>query len=195
MLKSTLVGGIFVLVPLAVIAFVLGKVFQLANTVASPLGGLLPVDRVIGIAVADVLAVVLIVALCLFAGLAARMKFVADRVERLDDALADIVPRYAVAKSTLSGIADLEEAELSAILVRFDDCQQLAFEIERSGDRVAVFLPGSPSPWSGSCVVVDAARVSQLDLPTHQVVALLRVQGRGTFDALASGGGAAPAST
>lgn len=194
MLKRTLVGGVFFLIPLAVVAIVLGKVFEIANKVAAPLGSVVPVDRVVGIAMADILAVVLIVAVCVLAGITARLKFFSDRVARLDNALIDIVPRYAVAKSTLSGITNVEQAALSAVIVRFDDCEQLAFEIERSADKVVVFLPGAPSPWAGTSVIVDADRVTALNLPTHQAVGLLRVLGRGTLPALKTGT-AAPAPT
>ncbi|GAB5376435.1 MAG: DUF502 domain-containing protein [Acuticoccus sp.] len=186
MLKSTLVGGVFFLIPLAVVAIVLGKVLELANKVAAPLGRVVPIDRVVGIAMADILAVVLIVAVCVLAGITARLRFFSDRIVRLDNALIDIVPRYAVAKSTLSGITNVEQAALSAVLVRFDDCEQIAFEVERSADKVVLFLPGAPSPWSGTSVIVDAERVTPVNLPTHQVVGLLRVLGRGTLPVIKS---------
>jgi hypothetical protein len=39
---------------------------------------------------------------------------------------------------------------MSVAAVRFDDLWQIGFEIERfEGGKVALFLPGSPDPWSG----------------------------------------------
>jgi hypothetical protein len=48
--------------------------------------------------------------------------------------------------------------------VSFDDNQVLGFVVEQDPDtdRVAVFLPGAPSPGGGNVVVVSAARVQLL---------------------------------
>jgi uncharacterized membrane protein len=51
----------------------------------------------------------------------------------------------------------------ATVVVRFDDSWSIAFEIERvDDDRVAIFLPGAPDPWSGSMCVVTADRVALL---------------------------------
>jgi uncharacterized membrane protein len=191
MIKSTLVGGALFLIPLVVIAVVLGKAYQLATLVAEPLSGVLPVHRVGGVVLADLLAVLVILLLCVVAGLLARLKVVADRVRRLDQAFIELVPGYAVAKSTLSGVADVEDGarDVTPVLVRFDDYEQIAFEIERTTAGVVVFLPGAPSAWSGASVLIAPERVTALDLPPHQVIGLLRVLGRGTATALAGPSG------
>ena len=82
----------------------------------------------------------------------------------------------------IGGVADEEDAVsvLRPVLVRFDDYEQMAFEVERLEDRSVIFLPGSPSAWSGTSLIVDADRVTNLNLPPHQVVSLLRVMGRGS---------------
>jgi uncharacterized membrane protein len=71
------------------------------------------------------------------------------------------------------------EALLTPVLVTFDDHQMIAFEIERTETYAIVFLPGSPTGWSGSSVVVDLDRIKSLNVPTHQASALLRTMGRG----------------
>ena len=186
MIRATLIGGIFFLIPVAFLLLVLGKAWQVSHSVVAPLEGLLPVERVGGVAMLSVLALVLLVLVCLLAGLAARVGPVARQIQRLDALLIDMMPSYAVAKSTLGGVAKqgAPEATLHPVLVRFDDHRALAFEIERNDASAVVFLPGSPSAWSGTSVIVDLDRVERLDLPPHQVTGLLRVMGRGTTEAL-----------
>ncbi|MBS9719056.1 hypothetical protein ACFFUT_06830 [Pseudohalocynthiibacter aestuariivivens] len=180
-MKTTILGGILFLVPLAFIAIVLGKAFEVSMLLAQPLDGLIPLDSLAGIAMANIIAIVLILAICFAAGLAAKTTMISKRVGRLDDTLIDIIPGYAVARGIVGGIAGEDDTTpvLSPVLVRFDDFDQLAFEVERMGDRSAVFLPGSPSAWSGTSVIVDVDRVVRLDLPPHQAISLLRVMGRG----------------
>jgi uncharacterized membrane protein len=79
--------------------------------------------------------------------------------------------------------ADIEG--MSVVAMRFDDCWQIGFEIERiEGGTVAVFLPGSPDPWSGSVCIAEADRVTPLDLPVAAVVNMARRLGRGANEAL-----------
>jgi len=179
--KTTILGGALFLVPLAFIAIVLGKAFEVSMLLATPLDGMIPLDSVAGIAMANIIAIILILAICFAAGLAARSSMFSKRVGRVDDILIDIMPGYAVAKGIVSGVVRKEDATsvLDPVLVQFDDYEQVAFEVERMGDRSVIFLPGSPSAWSGASVIVDAARVTPLDLPPHQAVSLLRVMGRG----------------
>jgi len=181
-MKTTILGGALFLVPLAFLAIVLGKAFELSMLVAAPLDGMIPLERFAGIALANIIALVLILAVCFAAGLAARSGMFSRRVDRLDSVLIDVMPGYAVAKGVVAGVAGENDAMsvLSPVLVRFDDHEQISFEVERLEDRVIVFLPGSPSAWSGATVMVNTDRVTPLDLPPHQVVSLLRVLGRGS---------------
>ena len=83
-----------------------------------------------------------------------------------------------------------EQAPLLAVHVRFDDYAAVAFEVERSGELVTVFLPGSPTAWAGTTVIVDAARVTPLQVAIHEVNRVLRVLGRGTLELHRAAGGA-----
>jgi uncharacterized membrane protein len=76
------------------------------------------------------------------------------------------IPGYLMIKSIAADFGSGEQDEgLRPVLVSFDDNQVLGFMVERDDatDRVAVFLPGSPSPAGGNVVVVPSARVQLLD--------------------------------
>jgi hypothetical protein len=69
--------------------------------------------------------------------------------------------------------------------MRFDDSWQIGFEIERiEGGKVALFLPGSPDPWSGSICIAEENRVTPLDLPVAAAAQMVRRLGRGANQAL-----------
>lgn len=184
--RATLIGGVLFLVPLAFVLLALGHAWRLAKQASTPLHKLVPTDTVAGMVGVDALVVLILLAVCLLAGIAARHSLVSGRMGRLDSLLIDVLPGYAIAKSTLGGMARGEEVEsaLSPVLVRFDDHAMLAFEIERDEAAVVLFLPGSPTAWSGSTILVEPDRVTPLALPVHEVQRVIRVLGRGTIETL-----------
>lgn len=182
-MKTTILGGIIFLVPLAFLAIILQKVFELSMVVAAPLNRFIPVEHFAGIAFANLLAILLILFVCFLAGLVARRGMFSRRLKQLDNALFDAVPGYAVVKGMASGIGGDESGNslFQPVLVRFDDFEQIAFEVEQSDDKSTIFLPGSPSAASGSTVIVESDRITPLNLPPHKAVSLLRAMGRGSL--------------
>ncbi len=68
-LKATLIGGVAFLVPIVVLLMVLGKAFELMSRLAAPVQRFVPLESIGGIAVADLVAVLAMVLVCLLAGL------------------------------------------------------------------------------------------------------------------------------
>jgi uncharacterized membrane protein len=180
-MKTTILGGVLFLVPLVCVVFVLKKAFDLSKLIATPLQEKLGLQSFGGIGVADILAVFFILVVCFIAGHVAKQAVISKRVGKLDAFLMSIIPGYAVVKGVVGGLAQQDDAVsiLNPVLVQFDDYEQLAFEIEKAGDRSVVYLPGSPSLRSGSCVIVKTSRVIPLDLPPHRLISLMRHMGRG----------------
>jgi len=179
--KTTIVGGVLVLLPLVVLALVVGKAVQFSLLVAEPLGRLLPIDTLAGVAIADVFAVLAIVAVCYLAGLAARIEVFKKKSARLEEVLVASLPGYTFAKTVLTGLAkaDDEVGRMKPILVTLDDMRQIAFEVERtSAGLVVVYLPGAPNPWSGTVGYFTMDRVEALDMLPHEAVKLIRTLGR-----------------
>ena len=68
------------------------------------------------------------------------------------------------------------------MVVKFDDYDQIAFEIERNDKQAVIFLPGSPTTWSGTTIMVDLDRVTMMNVPTHKAMKLMRLLGRGSLN-------------
>ncbi|MEO1733053.1 MAG: hypothetical protein AAFR45_05415 [Pseudomonadota bacterium] len=184
-MRTTLLGGLMFLVPVVFIAIILTKAFQLSMAVAKPVDAVIPIESFAGVALVNILAVAVIILVCFLAGLVARTAILGRRVERIDNLMIDAVPTYAIVKAVLSGAADPDNLDtvLKPVLVRFDDYDQIAFERERDQSKATLFLPGSPSAWSGSVVMVEPSRVTDLNLKPHEAMKLLRVLGRGSLNA------------
>jgi uncharacterized membrane protein len=181
--RATLIGGVVFLIPACLAFFVLGKVFNMLRLLAKALGSWLGIAGPLGGALLDVAASVVVLLLCLLAGLVARRATARKLRNKLDEILLGSFPGYAFVKGLAENMQQGQELATSFIpvLVRFDDFWQVAFETGRSpGDMVALYLPGAPNPWSGSVVFVLAERVRKLQVPVTEALKMVRALGRGS---------------
>jgi uncharacterized membrane protein len=185
-MRTTLIGGIVFLIPIAIFIAVIGQGLKIADTAAKPVAAVLPVNMIGGVAVAEVLAILLLLLICFIAGLLARLAVARKAVDALEANVLSRLPAYALLKTKTQSMLSPEDIEgMSVVAMRFDDCWQIGFEIERiEGGKVALFLPGSPDPWSGSVCIAEEERVTPLDLPVAAVAHMARRLGRGANEAL-----------
>lgn len=185
-MKTTILGGVLFLVPFAIVAMVLGKAYQISMVVAEPIDDVIPIANFAGVALVNIIALVLILVVCYVAGQLAKRGIKGRRTETLEGFLIDTIPGYVVFKGVIGSAAETEGGpeQLRPVLVAFDDHDMIAFEMESDDTKCVLFLPGAPSAWSGSTIIVDKSRVTYLSIPTYQAMKLLRGMGRGT---LASG--------
>ncbi len=180
-IKTTIIGGLVFMVPIVIIVAIVGKAFRIMRTVAAPLKVYIPTGTIGGIAVANLLLLLAIVLVCFIAGLIARSA-VAKRMYRSLDATLLAIPGYAFIKGFTDSMSSTEDAakSLLPVLVRFDDNAQIAFEVERTGDNVVVYLPGAPNPWSGSVAYFNVDRVKRLEMTVSQAVRNIQTIGLGS---------------
>ena len=179
---TTVLGGFLFLIPLVFVIVVLGKAFQIMKVVTTPIGKLIPIESFGGFALVEILTVFVLVLSCLLAGLLVRSPWGKKIYEKLDAVLLQMIPGYAWVKGMTGDIRDEDaEAALKTVLVRFDDQYQLGFEVDRAADGlVAVFLPGSPDPRSGTMSYVMGDRIQPVDAGFKEVVKILKKGGRGS---------------
>ncbi len=187
-IKTMIIGGLIFLVPFGIVLLVFGKVFGVSLRLAQPLADRIHVELVAGVALVDILAVVIILVACFVAGIAATSTKGQRVYRKLDEWLLNLVPRYAFVKSMTDSLGGQAESVLKPVLVRFDDLVQMAFEVERGPDDfVTVYLPGAPDPWSGSVAHVSSDRVEPLHGDFASVIKRLRNIGRGSTALIGAG--------
>jgi uncharacterized membrane protein len=180
--KSTVVGGIFVLVPLVLLSIVLGQAATFAYEIIHPVVRIMPVKSVSTVSLAFGIAILAIVAVCFLAGLVARTAVSQWLVGSLEQVIVAFVPGYGLMKSMGQGWVGISAKEPhQSVLVRFDDSEQIGFVMDTIADgRLAVFLPAVPNPWSGTLVFVAAERITPLSLTTKDTIECLRHLGANT---------------
>lgn len=177
--RSTLIGGVVFLLPLMVIGFLASEAWPIFHTIVQTLASYFG-DDYWAYGMVLVAVVLVVIALCLLAGLAARMSFSRALSEKFEKQLTMLFPRYAIFKDQLAGNLGGEYAEerLKPVLVPFLTGQKIGFEIERNEQRVTVYLPGSPDPWTGEVVLFDPAEVERFNAPTADLLSVFEKLGR-----------------
>ncbi len=184
-IKTTVIGGLLFLVPVVVLIVVLIQAFGLMLQVAEPIGELIPIESIGGVALANIIVVLLILIICFIAGLFATKRVFTNFQEYIESKILLKIPGYGLVKGITNSMKMSEEASKNflPVLVRLADFEQLGFEIERAGDKKAVVsLPGSPNPWSGTVVMTDVAQINRLDISVPDALAYMERLGIGSAD-------------
>jgi len=181
--KSIAVGGVLFLIPLTIAVVVVAEVLGFLSAIAEPMADFLPTDTILGFGLAQIIALLILLVVCLVAGLIARSAIGKGLVHKIEKGLLSAVPGYGIIK----GIADQalssqERAErFRPVLVPARGGVRPAFEVERMpSGQVAVLLPGAPNPWSGYVAFLDAEQVQSLDMKATDLMRTLEGLGIGS---------------
>ena len=186
-LWSTAIGGLFFLLPLAVVVGLLGYIYNLVIVVVIPLHEALPqwlpvnLNGPVGIAFLFSLAIAILVLLCFASGIAARRAIGRKFSKTIEKQLTMVFPKYAIYKDLLAGNLKHESIgpSLKPIMVHSVDGYRLAFEADRlDNGMVVVYLPGAPDTWIGSVMLVPADRVMASNIDFNETLGIFERLGR-----------------
>ncbi len=185
-LRATLIGGILFLLPLVVLAIVLGKAEEIAIRIVAPLASRIAMQSMAGIPMATILALGVIVLFCLCAGLFAKTRLARKIVEWLESAVLYNIPGYDFFKGIGESLMGYETGHAyQVVLARIEEAWQIGFLMERlESGHYAVFVPGSPSVWSGSVYLMTEERFQRIDISRIEAVKCLRRLGLGANELL-----------
>ena len=170
------------MVPVVIVVAVIGKAIEIMMLVAKPLNKFIHIDSVGGIAMVNILAVLVLVLCCFLAGVVARGEKAKNIYRSLDTKL-QYIPGYSFFKGMTEAINNDEKSgnELKPVIVNFDDNAQIGFEIERTTKgNVVIYLPGAPNPMSGTVAYFSADRVQALSMNFAQAIGNIKHLGRGS---------------
>jgi uncharacterized membrane protein len=185
-LKTTLVGGVMFLVPVALLLVVLKHAMAFAGNVARPIAANFPQAEVGGIAVVSLVAALILLLIAFGAGLLARTPS-GKRITRwFEESILGGMPQYRMVKSMAEGLTQVEAGTgMQPVIVRTDDGWQLAYRLEELSDGwTALFVPQAPTPMSGNVMYVPTQRVRALPIGMPTAMKLVKSIGVGSADAL-----------
>jgi uncharacterized membrane protein len=184
--KTTLVGGMMFLVPVALIIVVLRHAMQFAMKAAAPIAAAFPRTEIVGIGVITLVAVLILLLIAFLAGLLSRTAPGRRLTHWFEESILGGMPQYRMVKSLTEGLTQLENgAGMQPVLMRGDEGWMLGYQMEELPDGWRVIsLPASPTPMSGNVVYVEASRVKPLTLSMRDAMQLVKRLGIGSAEKL-----------
>lgn len=181
-LKTTVIGGLVVLVPVAVCAYIISAVIKQVHAVLAPIAKVLHVESVEGIAVVELAAILVVIAACFFFGLLVRTAVGQSFGSWLEDKILNLLPGYQLIKKvSLQFAGGNEAAHWSPVLIRVGESRQIGFLVEEhSSGEVTVFIPAAPAVSVGAVHMVKAEMVEKLDVSMRKVVDCITQLGIGS---------------
>lgn len=189
--KATLIGGVFILVPVMLVVYLVGEALGFAYRTIQPLMRHLPFSTVRGNSLAFLVAIGVVVAICFVAGLLAKTRLAQWLVAKIESAILSNLPGYSLIKAMGEGMVGLDSPSgRKAVLVRFIDRQQVGIVMDETGgagptDELVVFVPNVPSPWTGTLHVVPRSQTEPIPVPLRETIESLQKLGIGLSRVLA----------
>jgi uncharacterized membrane protein len=184
LVTSTVIGGVFIVVPLYLAVLLLLKGMKSAATLVRPVAVLLP-DW---LPAEQFFSLVLVLVACFFVGAAVRTQAGQIAREKIERTFFERLPGYALLRSLTQRLAeDSDETAWKPALVELEDALVPAFIIEELDDgRLTVFVPSVPTPLAGAVYILARERVHLLDVPFTQAIRSISRWGAGSKELVAA---------
>jgi len=182
--KTTLLGGVLVVLPLWVSTLLLAKAVMGMLALLSPVTAQLPAEMHLR----RLVAVAIVVLICFVAGVVVRTGPGLRAKSVLDRYLLERIPGYTLIRGLAGRITgQAEDATFAPALVEIEDALVPAFVVEEHPDgRYTVFVPSVPTPAAGTVYILERARVHLVDVPFTKAVSVISKWGAGSRDLLAA---------
>lgn len=181
-LKTSLIGGLFVLLPLLLFYLLFTELLQLVVVLATPIADLFPKGTFDQVTEHVLLAFILIIGVSFILGLAVRFMILRRAGLWIESTVLGRLPIYNAVKSLSRGLvgAKDETAFRPAVLNSAEDQREIVYVIEDHGDgNLTVMVPWAPASFSGQVKIMAADRIQMLDATLDEVSRALSFWGVG----------------
>jgi uncharacterized membrane protein len=181
-MRRTILGGVLLLLPLALVLFLIGHLVVILTPLASKIAQLVGGVELGPLWLTTIIALAL-VASAFLAGLFATTQSGRALIDRLETLVLNRVPGYSFIKSAAadaaSSAAAIDESQRKkAVLVGDAGGWQIGFVTGRVDDRTsAVFIPEAPSCENGTLVFVGTDRLVESGLSASEALSCIRRMG------------------
>lgn len=173
-IMTSLLGGIMVILPVAILLVVFGWVFQLTTDMIQPLTDLIVANSDLKEILADAIVLAVILAVCFLVGLAVRTRLGKFIFHTIEDRILKVAPGYNLIKETVLQILGSQKSPFSSVAlsqVFGSDTLVTSFVTDEHPDgSFTVFVPTGPNPTSGYIFHLPASKVHKVDVPVESAM-------------------------
>ncbi len=174
-IKTTALGGLLVIVPIAIVLFVLGQLLLALYTLAIDVTSYLSIEINDALIISGI-ALLALVGLCFVTGLIVRTRLGNATKNWFGRNVASRIPMYAAIANLTKRFAGVDGAQFSPVEVDLygSDARAMGFLVEElPGDRCTVFVPTAPVATVGNLFIVSRSRVRSLDASMADTVSVI----------------------
>lgn len=186
--RTTLFGGFLVVLPVIVLFFVLGWLYESLFDKIRPITNLLIETARFSELIASITAVVFILVIFFIVGLIVQTKIGKYFVHVLEERLLKKIPLYKIIKETVIQLFGGEKMIFKAVaLVKpfGNDTMITAFVTDESENGyTTVFVPSAPAPTGGYIYHIKNEFVIKIDYPIEQAMKTILSLGSGSKEFL-----------
>lgn len=181
--KTTLIGGLLIIMPVYLSALLLLKAISGAVSIVAPITQGLPAS----LQFPQLIAILLLITACFISGIAVRTGPGLRAKSVLERALLEKIPGYSLIRG-LTGriVGKADEQSFTVVLAEIEDALVPAFLVEDCGSgHCAIFVPSVPTPAAGAIYIIAKDRVHAVDVPFTTAVKVITKWGSGSHELLA----------
>jgi uncharacterized membrane protein len=175
--KTTLIGGVLIILPIYIAVLLLAKAAQALLGLLAPLTSQIPA----GTEFREVVAILLLVVVCFVVGLIVRTGPGLRAKNAFEQAVLEKLPGYAFVRGFAKRLTGRsEEQTLQPALVEIEDALVPALIVEALDDgSYTVLVPSAPTPMAGSIYILPRDRVHPVDIPLAKAIGVFSKWGTG----------------
>lgn len=184
-LKTSLLGGLVVILPATILVTVSLWLFGLITNWIKPLSDILRSYSEYNELIADFVAISLIIFVCFFVGVLVRTRLGGFLFRTIENRILQLVPGYSMIKETvLQVFANRDKSPFSSVAlaqVYGNDTLATVFITDKHADgSFTVFMPTGPNPTSGLIFHLKGTYVHPVKIPVQDAMRSIISCGAGT---------------
>jgi uncharacterized membrane protein len=175
--KTTLIGGLFVVLPIYLSILLVARSLSAIVALLSPVTAAIPT----GVPFRQLIAILVMLVVCFVAGIVVRTGPGLRAKNTFERSVLEKIPGYALVHGLTERVSgDEREGAFRPALVEIEEALAPGFIIEELDDgRYTVLVPSVPTPAAGSLLILAHERVHPLDVPFTQAVKVISKWGAG----------------
>jgi uncharacterized membrane protein len=176
-MKTTLIGGILIVLPIYVSLLLLAKAASGLLALVKPITAAVPAS----VEFRQIFAILVLAVICFIAGLIARTGPGLRAKNAFEQAVLEKLPGYALVRGLAGRIAGrADEQAFAPALVEIEDALVPALIIEELVDgSYTVLVPSVPTPMAGALYILPRERVHPVDVPFTSALKVFSKWGAG----------------
>jgi uncharacterized membrane protein len=181
---TTLIGGVVVVLPLALLVMLVRFIWGFMTTLLSPLRGIFPIPGHVESWLLDIISLMVVLLAFFLIGLFVRTSIGGRFFKSLEARFLDPLPLYATLRSTVQQFAGLKKMPFSEVVLvdAFGNgALMTGFVIEEISDNLlTVFVPTAPNPTNGFVFHLHKDRIRFVDSKTEEAMRTIIGMGTGS---------------